>query len=658
MTSCPGDQHRHKPCDLPVRVGGEYTRATSTSDTDLSSGDRGALKIYQAQDWEEAVGVALEGFVEAPAVPASMALFLRYEAASDHLRGVALRSLADPGARPAPRYRGKPAGPGAAARTSRAAAANLEMALQGLVLSLREHPRPWAQVCRERAGTIVAAVAEAELCELLPVLREEESDLALLPVHAGDCLAGVVVLQLPHAAARPGCPDLTAAETLAAHLARALQRLDTGDEQAARIRSYQAVEEAGHALVKVSNLPDLFSILARAATQALEAQRAVLWSYDQSSQRLDLAAQHVAVSSEAMDALLPRLKEVADRCAASGASFLYRDLRSEEAMDLGAWPQALPLSVVPLSAFGEVVGVAAAVGRRAPQEDRPFRDTEERLLQLLADQGAVAVKVARQAEQLRHAGQRLKEMQKMLIAAEKLASIGELSARLAEDLRGPISAVAGFARQLEKTLPAQETVRDDARILAQEAARIEEILVEQIQLVKESTPRMRPQQINRIVHDCVALLREEMTGHGIFLEETYADRLPELLLDEARIKHMLINILRNALERTRDGDTIRIETVREGDRLLLEIAHTGDSLPGDILESLFVPFATDRPAGAGLGLAVANQAVKEHGGEISVRAEGEWGSVYTISLPIQANRERRGLTPRRSGRERRGGRAA
>lgn len=638
MTPRPGEPRGHEPGDLPIRVGGEYTKAPSVDDIDLSATDRCALAIHTACGAPEAIAAALRGLLEAPHIAATLALHLAYEPAGDQLRGTTWQALAQ--------------------ASSPQTARRLDMAVQGVVISLDADPNPWARVCREREVAVVPAQSQPGLCDLLPGLREQASDLALLPVATEASLAGVLVLQLPHAAARPGDEALREALAIAGHLGQVLRRVEAAGADQAQLQAYHVVEEAAGEIIRASSLPDVFTVLARVATRALRAQRAILWSYDHATQRLDLAAQHMAVSSEAMDTLLPRLRDLAARCAQSGSGFLYPDLRTEEEMDLSAWPQALPVSVVPLNAFGETVGVAAAVARLEDWADRPFDARDERIFQLLVHQGAMAVKVARQADDRKAADQRLKEMQRMLISAEKLASIGELSARLAEDIRGPISAVAGFARQLEKTLPAEESVRDDARLLAQEAARIEDILVEQIQLVKDSAPKMGVHQINRIVHESVGLLREEMTSRGVFLEETYADHLPDLVLDETRIKHMLVNILRNALERTRDGDTIRLETLREGDRLLLEIAHTGDSLPGDILESLFVPFSTDRPAGAGLGLAVANQAVKEHGGEISVRAEGEWGSVYTISLPIQANRERRSPMPRRSGRDRRKGRAA
>jgi len=240
-----------------------------------------------------------------------------------------------------------------------------------------------------------------------------------------------------------------------------------------------------------------------------------------------------------------------------------------------------------------------------------------------------------------------------LVEAERLASLGELSGKLVDELRSPVAAISSFARRVDRRLQRGDPSREDMSIICREAARLEELLSQQAQVSKPGKLRLAMQPVTQIVHEAVALIRGELTGRGVFLEETYADQMPELLLDGDRMKHIVLNILRSSLEAVTDGDTIRIETLREGDRVLLEIAHTGVQVPGEILDQLFVPFATAGPAGAGLGLAIAHQVIKEHGGEISVRTEGEWGAIFTISLPIRANQERRRAQDRRGSRDRR-----
>jgi len=641
-------------------VGGDYSRAAEPGDIDLSVAARADLKILQATDRGRACAEALGGLLALNRPTISMAAFLELRAGGKELRGVAARyaTRSDQSDESETGRRGPRVG-AAVTCTERGSATQLETALQALSIPLSGAGCPLSRALLEKAPRQVPIASVQELHAILPETAGADEDLILLPAIGQTEPVGMLVLQVPSRSGPGEADELGAAGLISHTLGMVLERLKTGDDQTTRVDAYRNIQEGAAGIGQATSLPDVFLTLAKAATLCVRAERGVVWSYRESSQRLDLAAQYVAAPSDALDALVPRFKDLAERCASHNACLLYPDLRTDEEMNVGALPQPLPISVVPLCVFGETVGVLAAIGRQAADDrETVFTAEEEELLKFVGSSGAVAVKNARQSEEIKAGLDRLKEMQKMLIAAEKLAAIGELSGQLAEEIRGPIGSIASFARRLEKSLPVDETTREDARVLAHEAERIEEILIEQVRLVQDGQNQQTMQQINRIVHDCVGLLREEMTGRGVFLEETYADRVPELLLDEARIKHMVVNVLRSSLDIVRDGDTIRLETLREGDRVLLEIAHTGDSMPGEIIESLFVPFATDRPSGAGLGLAVAQQAVKEHGGEISVRSEGEWGAIFTISIPIRTNRDRRRTEKRRSGRDRRDGQAA
>jgi nitrogen-specific signal transduction histidine kinase len=100
-------------------------------------------------------------------------------------------------------------------------------------------------------------------------------------------------------------------------------------------------------------------------------------------------------------------------------------------------------------------------------------------------------------------------------------------------------------------------------------------------------------------------------------------------------------MLESALEAVSVGGRIRIESRRLGTSVLLELAHDGPRAPGELLEQVFVPFASQRPGGPAVGLGVAQQIVREHGGEIRVRSDGEWGTVFSLSLPVHENQDRR-----------------
>jgi signal transduction histidine kinase len=126
--------------------------------------------------------------------------------------------------------------------------------------------------------------------------------------------------------------------------------------------------------------------------------------------------------------------------------------------------------------------------------------------------------------------------------------------------------------------------------------------------------------------------------------------VPSLLLDNEKMRHVLANVFQYALQQVPSGGRVRVET-RSGDgHVQAEVAHDGPKTAGESLDRLFVPFSTSRRYAAGVGLAVAYQIVREHGGEIRARSEGDWSSILTIYLPVRENTDRRGKPDRRGGR--------
>jgi len=512
---------------------------------------------------------------------------------------------------------------------------------------------PLVKTLRAKRPVIIPAEEEPLFQDVFGALPVPPEHLILTRLTGRSEANGVLVLGCAEAGHDPA--DLARVELLARHLGLARGRLLVQAAYTDQQSGLAAFQDATETILSSTNLADVLLLTARVSTQLAGASRAMVWTYEESSRELTLAGQYVAEPSEVLDGAISRLQNLAQNCARQGGGISYPDVREAEEMNLASFPHPLPMVAIPLTAFGEILGVLAAVDRESSARSlRPtFAQSDEDMLRLIGSLAALTIKTVRLQESRRDVEKHLAENQRALVETERMASLGELSAKLVQDLRNPLSAIAGFARRIERSLPKDHASKEDASIVCREAQRLEEVLAQQIQVARPRPPRLAMRQITQILHQSVTLLREEMMSRGVFLEETYAPQVPDLLLDGDRVQQVVLNILRSCIDSVSDGDTIRIETLREGDRVLLEIANTGDQLPGEILSQLFVPFATSGPAGAGLGLAVAQQVIREHGGEISVRSEGEWGTIYTISLPIQANQERRRGADRRTGKDRR-----
>jgi signal transduction histidine kinase len=128
-----------------------------------------------------------------------------------------------------------------------------------------------------------------------------------------------------------------------------------------------------------------------------------------------------------------------------------------------------------------------------------------------------------------------------------------------------------------------------------------------------------------------------------------APDLPPMLLDARGIEHVTGTLLRFALDSIAVGGRVRIETRRLPQHVLFELGHDGAHVPGEAIDQLFLPFAG---ASVGGGLSIAHRIIEQHGGELRVRADGEWTTVVTFTLPIVGNQDRR-RTSRRRPRDRR-----
>ncbi|MCK4304726.1 MAG: GAF domain-containing protein [Candidatus Eisenbacteria sp.] len=660
-----GHDHSHS----TLRMDDECSRGGTGADSQLSAVVQTGLALQAATDPDEAWRTALSALIDPEVLGYGLALLFLLDEREGVLGGHAAALLNTPTPRASAREQAlqrsensEPSSttddfqrlmieqssatrPGALSGAVRAIRIPLESGAEDALVRTLQATRP----------VILPADEVSMIRDILPRRPHRPDRLILVPVPGAGGPCGVLVLGDPSGDESDRSQQLPLAELTARHLGLALERLQTQWNSREWLSAYETIREAAKTILAATNLPDVLELTSRVATQVTGAERAMLWTCDEATGELTLAGENSAVTSHALDVVLPFLQHLAQRCARQGGALLFRDLQEEQETGPESLAQPLAAILVPLKALGEMLGVLAVIGKR-PAEPWPrdhFTQEDEDLLSSLGGQAAGALLRARLFSRLRNAEVRLVDTQRTLVEIEKMAALGELSAKLLEEMRKPLSVIAGFAHRLENRLGDGDPSKEDAAIIAREITGLEELLAQEMQVAPAGKPRLAMRQLNEVVHESVILLREEMMGQGVCLEEIYAEGIPELLLDGDRVRQVVINIMHDALVSVRDGDTIRIETLRQGDRVLLEIANTGEQLPGTILERLFVPFATSRPAGRGLGLAVAHQIVREHGGEISVRSEDEWGAVFTISFPIRANQDRRKLRNRRGKKDRR-----
>ena len=230
----------------------------------------------------------------------------------------------------------------------------------------------------------------------------------------------------------------------------------------------------------------------------------------------------------------------------------------------------------------------------------------------------VAIALVRR-ELRRQAEERARERER------RLASLGEMSAVLAHEIKNPLASLKGNAQLLASSLPAGEKPRAKAERVVDEAVRLEKLIQDLLAFVRTGT-------IERSAYDPAILARDAASAvpnrEGEVVVEAGAVRMFQL--DGPRIREVLVNLIDNAVAA---GPPVRVRVAVEGDRLIYEITDHGPGVPAADRDKIFEPFHTGKTRGTGLGLAIAKRLVELHRGTIEVDDAPGGGARFRIALP-------------------------
>jgi two-component system sensor histidine kinase HydH len=206
---------------------------------------------------------------------------------------------------------------------------------------------------------------------------------------------------------------------------------------------------------------------------------------------------------------------------------------------------------------------------------------------------------------------------------KRLASLGEMSAVLAHEIKNPLASLKGNAQLLAAMLPEGEKPRAKAQRVVDEALRLEQLTVDLLAFVRTGAIARAPADPAALVRDAAA-----SAGDGIAVDAAGAP--PSWSLDAARVRQVIVNLIDNAISA---GPPARAIVRTEAGRLLVEIADRGPGVPEADREKIFEPFHTGKTHGTGLGLAVARRIVEQHGGTLTVHDAPGGGALFRVSIP-------------------------
>lgn len=233
---------------------------------------------------------------------------------------------------------------------------------------------------------------------------------------------------------------------------------------------------------------------------------------------------------------------------------------------------------------------------------------------------------------------RRKMIQNQLLQADRLASIGQLSAGVAHEINNPLGLILGYTQLLIRHETDGSERIEDLRTIEKQTRNCKKIVQALLNFARRTETQRTDISLNDTVAAVIDVLGRQMKKEGIDIRTDFHDPLPRILADGEKLKQVWMNLLMNARQAIQKDGEIWVTTGIDatGERLYVSVADTGCGIPSGILGKIFDPFFTTKPTGqgTGLGLSVSYGIIQDHHGEITVRSEEKMGAVFTVFLPI------------------------
>ena len=269
--------------------------------------------------------------------------------------------------------------------------------------------------------------------------------------------------------------------------------------------------------------------------------------------------------------------------------------------------------------------------------------------------GALAESFNTMVEKLKAAREEIEIYHRQrLDRAERLATLGELAASLAHEIKNPLAGIAGAIQVMGDELAEDNPRKEIMREVLTQVHRLDRTVRDLLAFARPGKPEVGPCDIHQVLDRVLLLVAEDPESKQLRVIRSYRPGLPRLDGDSKQLGQVFLNLILNAIQAMPNGGQISLRTdVREmhgpeGDRLgahgqgvEVVVADTGPGIPPHILDEIFKPFVTTKHRGTGLGLAVSRRIAEDHGGWITAESTPGQGATFRVWLPVKSSRTHR-----------------
>ncbi|KAA0548518.1 sensor histidine kinase [Bacillus sp. BGMRC 2118] len=226
----------------------------------------------------------------------------------------------------------------------------------------------------------------------------------------------------------------------------------------------------------------------------------------------------------------------------------------------------------------------------------------------------------------------IEQLEKRIYQSEKLALLGEISAKAAHEIRNPLTVIYGFLTLMKQSFTDHDKERYQIPLMLTEFERINSIIDEMLSIAKPQKPNLAESYIEDIVKDVLTLYKQTSSQSIHF--EVNLDRVP-LYLDKRQMTQVLYNLIRNSAEAIDYSGTITIYSNVTEEIYQLWMKDDGAGIPFELQRTIFEPFLTSKESGTGLGLTIVQRIIENHGGSIELYESSKDGTTFLICMPLE-----------------------
>jgi signal transduction histidine kinase len=416
-----------------------------------------------------------------------------------------------------------------------------------------------------------------------------------------------------------------------------------------RIKQLMAVQETGKAILSVLDIEKALSVIMNLLSSVCHINRAIIMLVNEEKACLEYL-QGIGFDAETHKIIkdykvpLHRVSNMLVRVVNTGRSEYIPEVQSSSLKKdnvLLVHGKPVSLFVVPLITRSKVIGVIAtdAVGgKEVPEETRET-------LEIFAPQIAIAIENARLYSSLQERIAELKRSQALLSRAEKLSSLGNLAARLAHEIKNPLTAIGTFIQLFPQKYHDEEFREGFHKVAMEESMRVNQLVTELLDLAKPKESHFCFSDLHEAIDKMILLLSPQMKAKKIEFIRKLDPSIDQVWMDVEKMKQVILNLLSNAIDFTPNEGMIEIVTSRGYDpvkrkTISIEVRDNGIGIPASNIEKIFDPYFTTKHksrihTGTGLGLFIAHQHVQEHKGTLEANSSVNKGAAFTITIPAE-----------------------